>query len=503
MQRLGWGTFAALVALALGCKSDPAGLGDTGGPAGPGTLEVTGPATVRAGGAPVEFTVVTDVGASAVAWSVVPASAGTIAGTGSTGTFTPAAVVAASTAFEVVATAGASAGRASSTLLPPLGPVTLDGKVVDMTGAPVSGAKVIVGAQVRTTAAAGTFTFASITPPYEVTVVAGSGLRVGVFRGVESAAPVLTLEGYRLGQSRGGYVQGKVTLGGVPAAGARVIGPFASAPANASGDYSLFSIWVGAASQTVTHRALGIGVDSALRPQAYWYAARDVPVVESATVTAQDFALAALAAGNVTGTSTAVGDTLDAGTFSFSAAASFPDGAAYTLYDRHFSLSDLVIGDFAVVVPSLPEGKVRVGFTASDLEGGSTSAHQTVAPGQSGVALVTPLIPVSGSPADGAAGVGYATPLAWTSANAGGMDQLDVTCHSGVYTIEYDFHGGARSATLPDLSAYGVPLAAGASCTWYAGWRSHTLEQFLLGPAAIDALATERHAFGAKRAFTF
>ena len=283
-----------------------------------------------------------------------------------------------------------------------------------------------------------------------------------------------------------------------------MIGPFGAATVNAPGDYSLFSVWVGAASQSLTHRALGIGVDASLRPQSYWYAARDVTVVENGTVTGQDFALAALSVGAVSGTSAATGDTLDAGTFSFSAVAQFPDGAADTLYSRHFSLDgDWVIGDFAVVVPSLPDGKVRVGFSARDFDGGSASAHETVSPGRTGVALVTPAIPASGSPADGATGVGYGTALTWTSANQGGMDQLDVTCHSGVYTIEYDFHGGARSASLPDLSAYGVPLAAGASCTWYAGWRSHTLEQFLLGPAAVDALAIEREAFGADRTFAF
>ncbi|HSN92122.1 MAG TPA: carboxypeptidase-like regulatory domain-containing protein [Anaeromyxobacteraceae bacterium] len=467
----------------------------------PTVLVVTGPATVRAGGAPVQFTLVTDVGGSAVAWTVTPASAGTMSGTGSVGTFTPAATAAADTPFQVVATVGEATGSASSTLLPPLaGPITVAGWVVDHEGAGYAGATVIVGDQSTISGADGSFSIPSVTPPYDVTVIAdlsASGGKISVYRGVTTAGPVLSF--VRALTSRSATVQGRVTYESVGVPGTKVFGPLLSTTAGTNGDYSLFTVWTGAASETVTHRALLVGLDASARPSGYLFGSRAVTVTAGATVTGQDIALGAVSSGHVTGATTPQGD-LDYTTSRFAMVAHFTDGTVFTVYDRSFSFEDALVGAFDVIVPTLPDATVRLAYGVSGTSGGRARAKARVAPGQTGVALALPLIPTATAPADGATGVGYGTPFTWTGANAGGMDYLDVDCAGGV---SYRIYGGGTSATLPDLSAYGVTLAPGVSCTWEPGWTSYTVEDLVQGPAAVDALALERGAYGPTLSFGF
>src|SRR6266511_2067430 len=139
----------------------------------PTVLAVTGPATVRAGGAGVEFLLSTGTEGHAVAWSVDPAGAGSMSGTGTVGTFTPAASAGAATPFQVTATIGGATGHASATLLPPATPMTITGTVVTHEGHPYAGAKVIIGAQSATSGAGGAFSIPGVVPPYDAILKIG------------------------------------------------------------------------------------------------------------------------------------------------------------------------------------------------------------------------------------------------------------------------------------------------------------------------------------------
>jgi hypothetical protein len=83
----------------------------------------------------------------------------------------------------------------------------------------------------------------------------------------------------------------------------------------------------------------------------------------------------------------------------------------------------------------------------------------------------------------------------------GGTDALDIDCNNGV---SYRIWGGGRSATIPDLGAYGVTLTPGfTGCTWYPRWVSYALGELVQGPAAVDALTVKRTALCAERSFIF
>lgn len=468
----------------------------------PTVLEVTGPATVHAGGAAVEFVLTNDPGGNAVAWSVEPASVGSIAGTGTVGTLTPASSVGAATPFQVIATIGGATGSASATLLPSLGAASVAGRVVDLEGVAYAGATVVIGAQSTTSAADGTFGFSSVALPYDVTVISEGKTRVDVFREVTKTAP--QLEVVRFLPGRSATVSGKVTSGGGPATGALVFDNAlsTSATADLNGDYSILSTWTGDAAE-LAYRALLVGYGTHNRPAAYELGARAVAVTDGATVTGQDIAVSAIGAGHVTG-STLIGADQDLMSSLLAMVAHFDDGAVCTVWDEVFSFSAPepigTGGSFDLLVPTLPNGKVRLSFGAPGAAGGRARASAPVSAGQTGVALELPALPTSLEPPDAAVGVGHGTAFTWTSTNTGGMEGLYVSCTGG---LTYVISGGPRSATIPDLSAYGVTLAAGTSCTWNARWRSTPIDEHVLGTAWVDALPLVRSANGASRTFTF
>jgi hypothetical protein len=100
-----------------------------------------------------------------------------------------------------------------------------------------------------------------------------------------------------------------------------------------------------------------------------------------------------------------------------------------------------------------------------------------VTPGQTGVDLTLPEMPVASAPAEGASAVGYGTTFTWTNGNMGGMDGVDIDC--GLLGI--NIRGGPRSAAIPDLSSHGVTITSGAACTWYPRWGSYTVDQYVQG----------------------
>jgi hypothetical protein len=210
----------------------------------PTVLEVTGPSSVRAGGAPVDFTLVTDVAGNAVAWSLDPAGVGSITGTGSVGTFTPAASVASSTPFQVIATVGGATGRASATLLPPATPMTITGTVVTHEGHPYAGAKVVIGAQSATSGVGGAFSISGVVPPYDAILITDSNTYVTVFRGVSNTTPVLEFVHFDPYQMA--TVTGRVTHDGAGVQGATVFSPVDSMPVyDPQGVYTFATGWFG------------------------------------------------------------------------------------------------------------------------------------------------------------------------------------------------------------------------------------------------------------------
>lgn len=469
----------------------------------PTALTVTGPSTVRSGGAAVEFTLATDVEGNAVAWSLDPVGVGSINGTGEVSTFTPVASVGSSTPFQVVATVGGATGRASATLLPPATPVTIAGRVVSHEGKPYAGAKVVIGAQSATSGADGAFSIGSVVPPYDVTLIVQNAtrtdLKVTVFRGVSETTPVLDFVHFDPYQTA--TVSGSVTYddgtGPRGAQGATVFLPFNSTTVfDPEGVYTFRGFWFGAPSQTLRYRSWAHEWDQAtLRPKAYWYGARDVAVTAGGTFTGQDIALTKLTSGLVAWSFDYEDAYWGGASDGFSIGAHFSDGSWRALFSE--DLSTAFDKGLQYVVPSIPDAIVRLGVTMGGGDGPSGAASAPVVPGQNGVALVLPLVPAPSAPAGGATG-GYATTFTWTRAGTGGTDGVSISCEMGT---SWKILGGEKSATIPNLAAHGISPGVRA-CTWTPVWESETIDEHVQGPAAALARPS-RSASGVPRSFTF
>jgi hypothetical protein len=217
-----------------------------------------------------------------------------------------------------------------------------------------------------------------------------------------------------------------------------------------------------------------------------------VALTHTGSVTGQDLVLGRLASGHVTGTALS---TAEASAPVFSIVAWFDDGVTHSFWSR--SVANL--GAYDVVVPAMPDGSVRVQYASDNANGSSATASAAVVPGQAGVQLAMPAIPVHAGPPDYAARVGYTTPLVWTSSETGGVDSVTMYCGSRFYGIL----GGGRSATIPDLRAYGVNLTPDVTtCTWRPGWQSGSVDD-AVGPGYGATLPVLRSSYAAARNLTF
>lgn len=403
----------------------------------------------------------------------------------------------------VVALAAACSGGSSGGDVPPPPPppepVTVSGVVVDETGRPYAGAHVYIEALGAVTAANGTFAIANVAVPYEVAIVAETSKTITVFRGVHETAPVLSFVRQDRGTLRSGTVQGRMTDGqGMPLSlEAEVFGPspYTSAVPDYAGDYTLTTWWFGEASATVNHRAMYAPTDAVTWwPEAYAYAVRPVAVTDGGTVAAQDFSVAPLATGRVTGSGTTGISILSS---DFGISAQYEDGIARTIFRRQWG--EGALGAFDVLVPALPDGAARLYYAVGSTTG-TSRAEAPAVPGRTGVDLSLPPPPIPTGPHYLDPSVGYRTVFSWTTASWGGSDLVEVHCASGhVFRIL----GPGRSATLPDLSARGVFVPPNTRCDWWPGWASYTIDEYVQGPATVAALPVVRTSLAYGDVFVF
>lgn len=482
-------TLAAIAALAA-CSG-----GNSGHETTPEVTVSPAEATVAAGGAPVQLTATAADPGATIAWSLeTPGDASDVGTISGTGLYTPPAALAVARDVVVRATAGDHFARATVHVTPLAGPFTISGKVVDGVGRPYPGARVVAGGRSTTAAADGSFTLSGVAAPYDATIVVESSTKVARFLGVTDLTPVLWIwsgfSGYR-----SAWVKGIVTLDGAPTF-AEVYGPWASTYAFNEAGYELNSLWFGDETTIATHRASWVGYDAATgMPAAYWHGQRDVALTHLATITGQDIAMAALPAGPATGT-TDPGDAVDPSTLLFTGTPHFEDGGANTLFER--TGLDAPVGPFALAVPALPDGTLRLGLGGQGWEGGTANASAPVVPGQSGITLALPAIPAAWAPAAGATSAGGST-FTWTAGEAGGTNAVSFSC--GAVPIVIYVYGTGTSATIPSVS--GVTIPPGTSCTWTPRWYSYSIDELVRGPKGVGALPVTRHGYGAPRAFTY
>lgn len=380
---------------------------------------------------------------------------------------------------------------------PPPTRITVSGTVVDETGRPYAGAWVSVGNDGASSAADGTFSIANVALPYDVTVVAEGDLTITHVQGVRAAAPVLSFVRRSRGPLRTATVEGTATPETRSGHSAYVFGPETRTSPSLSGAYALPAAWHGEASTTLNVREilLDTGVPDGW-PVGYAYAVRPVVVTDGGTIVGQDLAASALGAGHVAGTIAVSGDWhLPFSVFRMIPTAA--DGTAFTLFERGGDAAPL--GAFDVVVPALPDGAFRLEYTTSSLLTEDASVSAPVVPGQTGVTLEPPPPPVATTP-DLLHGHGFDTVLTWDEWNFTGSDFVTVACDSGhVFRIA----GRMRATSLPSPSTRSIAIPTGTGCDWRAGWASYTVDELVLGPAAVAALPVVATSLSAYQRFWF
>lgn len=188
----------ATITATAGNVSQSATVTITPGEAGP-SLSVDPPsATVVAGGEAVTFTATLAGASDTVTWSL--AGEGSLSdASGATTSYTPPASVAAEATATLTATAGALS-RAATITIQPAPTINVSGKVLDLQGAGLSGAQVlIVDAAGPKTAvmsgADGSFTVNGVQTPYSISASgpSGSGLTPQTWAGVTRPNPQAVL----------------------------------------------------------------------------------------------------------------------------------------------------------------------------------------------------------------------------------------------------------------------------------------------------------------------
>ena len=200
-------------------------------------------------------------GSPTINWSISPSTGSLSAATGATVSYTPPASVGSTTTVTLTATSGALSDTATITVNP-IPTITVSGKVVDSSGAAVSGASVLLnGAGLFTTGADGTFTYSGVMVPYNLTVKVGSV--ISEYRGLTRNNPQVSTS--LAGVAYTGTLSGNVTGPTYPLAAGEgiLIGAtgkaFTLAPvaaSNTTGAYSMSALWSGSSNLTTDVVAL-------------------------------------------------------------------------------------------------------------------------------------------------------------------------------------------------------------------------------------------------------
>jgi hypothetical protein len=373
-------------------------------------------------------------------------------------------------------------------------PEDVRGTIVDVTKKPLSGVPVLVGDTVTTTDEAGHFTVHDVSPPYDLAIDFSKSdyARGDVYLGMTDPAPTVV---NRL-LFAPGTQHGTATLTGVlPAAGTStiqgtvVVEPmdnlasfvvgFAS-PADAPA-HSYKVTWAGAASISVRLHAFQMQVDPVTKAPLHYigYDTTDVvlhdqgDVTWSASYKPPPFSESPL-----------------------SVIASVPEGytisgtnlhvrsPASNFYGEEWVATSKAAGPkISMMVPNLEGAAFGIAISASN--GAATSVRRVPLLGggtQEHPVHVEPAPTLISPPDSGTLGVG--STVAWNVGGAG--TPYSILAPLDAQGPSFGLWGGDGSATVPDLSALGLPLPHG---------QKYVLAFYNMGPAAtVEDLASQDYA---------
>jgi len=352
--------------------------------------------------------------------------------------------------------------------------VTVVGTVVDGARLPQGGATVLVaGRDLVTTDADGRFALKEVTKPYDVTAVTSDGRAAVTYLGLSRPDPTLLLPvaSFPASLQRYGDVTGTVTGGaGFPQPGNhRAAVVFLSPEAvrqgvvsGTDGSYRLSPRWLGPSATVGSLQALQWEYDPATNlPVRYTgYGARTgATVMDGGSLFGQDLQLAPVGTGALTGSVTLPPGAVLVGKSVSLVIGTLSGGAALWAL---FQDTVKALG-FSYAAPEVPGEGIQVSALATMGEARVEAGKLLASASASGVTVTLPPVVELGQPAEGAPDVGAGTRLTWNRINrAVYVIQLGPMTAGPTYWI----FTADTTTTIPDLTAVGAGLPAGAAYSW-------------------------------------
>jgi hypothetical protein len=372
----------------------------------------------------------------------------------------------------------------------PANPIVVTGAVVDANGQPTPGLTVVIasssGSQTLVTDANGTFTTTNVLPPYDATVVQAT--QATVYQGLSRTDPTLTAF-FSLTNNRSAGISGSLVGGTYPeSAGYNTFLVFASpqtvhsvgTPTTAT--YSSTLAWPGPSTTTGTLYALQVHSSGGLPTDYPGYGTLSgVALTDTGSVTGQNVTLGSVTTGTVSGSVTA-----PTGYSIFYKSVAIQEASNFNL---SVLLDENSSSTFSYVTPVIANMTLTVTATAVSAAGEFSAVLKAdQSPNATGLTFDIPPAPTLTSPANAATGVTVSTPFNWTDFPSG-VYEFQATSSSGVtfYVLT-----AATTATIPDLSAFGLPLPASTAFTWFVlGFAPVQTIDLLASPGGINSVTID------------
>ena len=349
--------------------------------------------------------------------------------------------------------------------------VNVTGKVIGVNGQPAAGVPVYVAGKPSVNSDAnGAFTIASVTVPYDITVVNGGTKQAYIYRGISRSDPTLVFIAFTAGTANAATISGNIyPTSAYPQPATRrtslaFISPEVAVNAAPNGTvspatYTKALAWYGPSSTVGTLHALQWDIDASSLPTTYQrYGSRSgVTVTNGGTFANMNDTMSA-----TPGTVTLSGTVTAAAGYTIASKAilaQFGGTTAFPLASESnaasaFSYKTPDISGLTVVLQATA---VKTGF------GDAVAFKAGVAPNGTGVSLTVPAAPELSLPVDAATGVKAGAPFSW-SPFAGGMQILYFNGPAGqpdIYVMTM-----AASDSLPNLTSAGLPIPASTTYQW-------------------------------------
>jgi hypothetical protein len=174
---------------------------------------------------------------------------------------------------------------------------------------------------------------------------------------------------------------------------------------------------------------------------------------------------------------------------------------------------DFSSGTSTLVVPNIPGTTLtfRAAVSKPGVNSQSTTLLRGVQPNATGINLIVPEPPTAMSPASAAVDVGISTTFSWNSV-IGGVQVLSLTPQGVIPSVsnpEYVIVTDEKSATLPDLSSFGISFPSTKKYSWtvysdsfYKDANTYAMTPFATAPLLPGLTTLSSWGFTASQTFT-